>query len=107
MDIYDTWKLYKDKMEAEISKFNEATKKNDFETMKIAKDATKSYYQKFIALLQCESEYDKKSFNATLDEFLNDLKKMSDYIKNNEGKKVLNNKEESSIKSNLDGVVVR
>ena len=32
---------------------------------------------------------------------------MSDYIKNNEGKKVLNNKEESSIKSNLDGVVVR
>ena len=55
MDIYDTWKLYKDKMEAEISKFNEATEKNDFETMKIAKDATKSYYQKFIALLQCES----------------------------------------------------
>jgi hypothetical protein len=61
--------------------------------MKKAKDNTKSYYQKFIQLLQCESEYDKKAFKTTLDEFLNDLKMMSDYIKNNEGKKVLNNKE--------------
>ena len=32
---------------------------------------------------------------------------MSDYIKNNEGKKVLNNPDKSSIKNNLDGVVVR
>ena len=53
MDIYETWKLYKDKMEAQIAKFNEATKKNDFETMKSAKDTAKSYYQKFIQLLQC------------------------------------------------------
>jgi hypothetical protein len=51
--------------------------------MKKAKDNTKSYYQKFIQLLQCESEYDKKAFKTTLDEFLNDLKMMSDYIKNN------------------------
>lgn len=32
---------------------------------------------------------------------------MSDYIKNNEGKKILNNADKSSIKGNLDGVVVR
>lgn len=58
--------------------------------MKNAKDTAKNYYQKFIQLLQSESDYDKKAFKATLDDFLNDLKKMSDYIKNNEGKKILN-----------------
>jgi hypothetical protein len=31
------------------------------------------------------------AFKETLDEFITDIKKMSDYIKNNEGKKVLNN----------------
>lgn len=30
MDIYDTWKVYKGKMEAEITKFNDASKKHDF-----------------------------------------------------------------------------
>ncbi len=58
--------------------------------MKNAKDTAKNYYQKFIQLLQSESEHDKKAFKATLDDFLNDLKQMSDYIKNNEGKKILN-----------------
>jgi hypothetical protein len=28
------------------------------------------------------------AFKETLDEFITDIKKMSDYIKNNEGKKV-------------------
>lgn len=51
--------------------------------MKKAKEATKSYYQKFIQLLQCENEYDQKAFKATLDDFMKDLKNMSDYIKNN------------------------
>lgn len=31
---------------------------------------------------------------------------MSDYIKNNEGKKILNT-EKSEIKNNLDGIIVR
>jgi hypothetical protein len=30
MDIYDTWKVYKDKMESELVKFNTANKDLDF-----------------------------------------------------------------------------
>lgn len=74
--------------------------------MKASKEATKSYYQKFIQLLQCENESDKKAFKEALDDFLKDLKMMSDYIKNNEGKKILNT-EKSSVKGNLDGIIVR
>ena len=38
MDIYDTWKVYKDKMEQELVKFNHANKEYDFVAMKGAKD---------------------------------------------------------------------
>jgi hypothetical protein len=48
MDIYDTWKLYKKKMEEYILKFNEANKEGDFEQMKTAKDGIKNVYLKFI-----------------------------------------------------------
>lgn len=58
-----------------------------------AKDNAKSFYLKFIQLLQCQKESDKIAFKETLDDFLNDIKKMGEYIKNNEGKpkKILNN----------------
>ena len=48
MDIYDTWKVYKDKMEQELVKFNKANKEYDFPAMTAAKDATKHIYLKFI-----------------------------------------------------------
>lgn len=54
MDIYDSWKLYKAKMEENILKFNEANKEGDFPAMTIAKDNTKKIYLKFIELLKLE-----------------------------------------------------
>lgn len=30
MDIYDTWKMYKERIEKEILMFNEAAKEGDF-----------------------------------------------------------------------------
>lgn len=37
MDIYDTWRLYKQKMEGHITEFNNANQSNDFAAMKHAK----------------------------------------------------------------------
>jgi len=48
MDIFDTWKIYKKKMEDYITKFNQANKEGDFEEMKKAKDGAKNVYLKFI-----------------------------------------------------------
>ena len=90
MDIYDTWKLYKDKMEEEITKFNQANKEGDFPAMTIAKNETKRIYLKFIELLKLESQNTQQAFREQLDSFYKELKLMSDYIKNNEGKVILN-----------------
>ena len=90
MDIYDTWKIYKDKMEEEITKFNVANKEADFPSMTIAKDTTKKVYLKFLELLKLESENTQHAFREQLDSFYKELKLMSDYIKNNEGKVMLN-----------------
>lgn len=48
MDIYDTWKVYKGKIEKEILAFNAAIKENSFPNMTKAKDNAKNYYLKFV-----------------------------------------------------------
>ena len=48
MDIYDTWKVYKERIEKGFLVFNEGVKNGDFEKMKEGKDAAKNYYLKFI-----------------------------------------------------------
>lgn len=48
MDIYDTWKMYKERIEKEILTFNEGAKTGDFETMTKGKEGAKTYYLKFI-----------------------------------------------------------
>lgn len=55
MDIYDTWKIYKDKMEEYLLQFNKANKEWDFPAMTIAKDSTKKIYLKFLELLKQEN----------------------------------------------------
>lgn len=55
MDIYDTWKIYKDKMEADLIQFNQANKEGDFPAMTIAKDNCKKKYLKFLELLKLEN----------------------------------------------------
>jgi hypothetical protein len=110
MSIYDTWNIYKDKMEEYIVKFNQANKDGDFPAMTIAKDNTKKVYIKFLDLLKLEHESTKEAFREQLDAFLAEIKKMSEFIKNNEGKKILNNEtkdEKTEIKNNLEGVIVR
>ena len=52
MDIYDTWRMYKQKMEQYITEFNQANHRSDFPAMKEAKEQTKSVYLKFIELLK-------------------------------------------------------
>jgi hypothetical protein len=52
MDIYDNWKLYKQKMEEHILRFNEANKQSNFDEMKRCKESTKAVYLKFIELLK-------------------------------------------------------
>jgi hypothetical protein len=50
------------------------------------------------------------AFKEALDDFVKDIKMMSDYIKNNEGKKILNNEtkdDKQELKNNLDGVIVK
>lgn len=50
------------------------------------------------------------AFKEALDAFRDDIKQMSDYIKNNEGKKILNNEtkdEKQEMKNNLENVIVR
>jgi hypothetical protein len=44
-----------------------------------------------VDLLKSETESNKLAFKDALDDFIKDIKQMSDYIKNNEGKKILNN----------------
>lgn len=90
MDIYDTWKVYKDKMEEYLIKFNQANKEGDFPAMTAAKDGCKKVYLKFLDLLKLEHESTKDAFKESLDDFLSEIRKMSEYIKNNEGKKILN-----------------
>ena len=51
--------------------------------MKRAKESTKAVYLKFIELLRLEGESNRLAFKESLDEFKEDIKKMSDYIKNN------------------------
>lgn len=78
--------------------------------MTIAKDNTKKVYIKFLDLLKLEHESTKEAFREQLDAFLAEIKKMSEFIKNNEGKKILNNEtkdEKTEIKNNLEGVIVR
>jgi hypothetical protein len=110
MDIYDNWKLYKKKMEDHITAFNAANKTGDFEVMKKAKESTKNVYLKFIDLLKLEGETNQKAFKEALDDFREDIKKMSDYIKNNEGKKILNNEvkdDKDTMKNNLEQVIIK
>ena len=53
MDIYDNWRVnYKPRIESEISKFNEAVKEHNFETMKEHKEKAKSAYLKFVEILK-------------------------------------------------------
>lgn len=87
MDIYDTWKIYKEKIDKEIIGFNEAIKVDDFQTLAKHKDNAKNYYSKFIELLKCESSSDQRAFKETLDDYIKDIKKMGEYVKNNAGKK--------------------
>ena len=62
--------------------------------MKKGKDGAKNFYLKFVDLLRLENSTDRAAFKETLDEFATDIKKMGEYIKNNEGKKkVLANNE--------------
>lgn len=110
MDIYDTWKAYKSKMEEYILKFNEANKSGNFDDMKRAKENTKNVYLKFVELLKAEGESNRLAFKDALDAFKEDIVQMSDYIKNNEGKKILNNDtkdDKQEMKNNLDQVIVR
>ena len=62
MDIYDTWRLYKQKMEGYITDFNKANQQNDFDSMKKAKESTKSVYLKFIEMLKLERSSDQEAF---------------------------------------------
>ena len=48
MDIYETWKVYKAKMEEHIGKFNAHVKEANFDEMRKAKDSTKNVYLKFL-----------------------------------------------------------
>ena len=48
-----------------------------------AKDETKRVYLKFIELLKLENESTQSAFKEALDDFLKELKTMSEYIKNN------------------------
>ena len=78
--------------------------------MKDHKEKAKSAYLKFIEKLKLESSSDRSAFKETLDEFASDLRKMGDYIKNNEGKKVLtndNDKDKNDIKSALSQAIVK
>ena len=81
MDIYETWKIYKQKIEDEISRFNGAAKDGDFAKMTTCKDNAKNYYLKFVDLLKTQSKFDQSSFREVLDSFKGDIKQMSDYIK--------------------------
>lgn len=72
--------------------------------MKKAKDGTKNVYLKFIEQLKLEGDSNQKAFKEALDDFREDIKKMSEYIKNNEGKKILNNEvkdDKNTLKNNL------
>jgi hypothetical protein len=42
MDIYETWKTYKEKIEKELVSFNEAVKTNDLAQMRKSKDVAKN-----------------------------------------------------------------
>ena len=79
--------------------------------MKDAKDATKRVYLKFLDLLKIEGDSNQKAFKEVLDEFIGDIRKMSEYIKENEGKKkILNNEtkdEKESLKAGLEQVIVK
>lgn len=79
--------------------------------MKEAKDATKRVYLKFLDLLKIEGDSNQKAFKEVLDEFIADIRKMSEYIKENEGKKkILNNEtkdEKESLKAGLEQVIVK
>lgn len=78
--------------------------------MKKAKEGTKNVYLKFIELLKMEGDTDQKAFKEVLDSFRDEIKTMSDYIKNNEGKKILNNEvkdDKQTLKNNLEQVIVK
>ena len=78
--------------------------------MKAAKEQTKRIYLKFVDLLKLENQSTKNAFKEALDDFLKELKTMSQYIKHNEGKKILNDEpkdDKNNIKNNLQGVVVK
>lgn len=78
--------------------------------MKKAKESAKTIYLKFIDLLKLQGETNRMAFKEALDDFVKDIKMMSDYIKNNEGKKILNNEtkdDKQQLKNNLDGVIVK
>lgn len=51
-----------------------------------AKGNAKNYYLKFVDLLKLENRSDQNAFKETLNDFSQEIKKMGDYIKNNEGK---------------------
>lgn len=67
MDIFDTWKAYKEKMESYILKFNTCNKENDFEGMTKNKESTKTVYLKFIELLKLEPKSNQEAFREALD----------------------------------------
>lgn len=54
--------------------------------MKKNKDTAKNYYLKFVDQLKMESRSDQNAFRETLDDFGGEIRKMGEYIKNNEGK---------------------
>lgn len=62
MDIFDSWKIYEDKIEKEILAFNQEVKDNHLEGQRKRKDNAKNYYLKFVDLLKAESRSDQNAF---------------------------------------------
>ena len=60
--------------------------------------------------MKAQSRSDQEAFKETLDDFVKEIKKMGEYIKNNEGKKVLANddgkNEAQMLKNNLSQAIV-
>lgn len=112
MDIYDTWKIYKDKIEKQIVAFNLNVKDNDLEGQKKTKDNAKNYYLKFVDLLKAESKSDQNAFKEILNDFQQEIKKMGEYVKTNESninenKKVLANGDSKGDKDVMKGKVMQ
>ncbi len=90
MDIYDTWKVYKAKLEGEIVKYNDASKEGKKKAMVAHKDTAKEVLKKFIDLLKLENKSDQTAFREVIDSFMKDIKLMDNGIQNFKGTDEIN-----------------